>query len=575
MAASANGVGRGAVNRGLSSVVLLICAFLGVVGLSHAAAPAGEAERLGGIRDRLESAGKATTELRQQLALRNAADEIAAAAKALAEGDEKAAIGHKRKAMQWATWAAEACADPGELAVQIGESLIAEGAMTPQDLGKVKDLFDVLDAAKKRRGKSGNPFYDGMAIAEIVNAIIRLIGEGFDGWHPKRAINWYADAAASCEDVQALIDRLLGYEQKNEDATGIPAMGTAAAAEIRRLLDELHAMKRRGATPGELAEMADRIKAVMRQEGQRVARARHDADASGSGTPPREEPGARAARGASSEAAPSAAVPVTTVNFSALDGDTEVNRRFVGRIETIAFVAADGREIDRGAVSPDVTQRYDAYRVRVGKPQSVAAIVLTGTAGIVRLLAGADARGGSTVAGGAAIAPIDGVLEVRNGAVDDTLAATASGEPLRFERPIGDLSVTIDGRAVDVVATRPGQVAVVGRGIAAGGADRQVSIASAGQVLATARVPTWGYEIALPKVTRIGVWIPVTLQLFGLGPAERVSLRFQPLPGQEIEPLATEVGAGQALAPMPVARLRTTLPGAQALNVLVTREAAK
>lgn len=281
-----------------------------------AAAPAGEVELLGGIRTRLEATRQSTTDPRQQMALRNAATEIEAAARAVAQGDEKGAIGHKRKALQWVTWAAEACADPRELAVQIGERLVAEGGMTRQDLGKVSDLFDALDAAKKRRGKSGNPFYDGMAIGEIVNAIIRLIGEGFDGWHPKRAINWYADAAASCEDVQAMIDRLLDYEQKNRDATGVPAMGPAAAAEIRRLLDELYAMKRRGATPGELADMADRIKAVMKEEGRRVARARHEADSAagttpaGSAGPPVQTPppagGRRLARAASRRRPPQA-----------------------------------------------------------------------------------------------------------------------------------------------------------------------------------------------------------------------------------------------------------------------------
>lgn len=551
-----------------------------------AAAPlAGEAEMLGGIRTRLEAARQSATDPRQQMALRNAATEIEAAARAVAQGDEKAAIGHKRKAMQWVTWAAEACADPRELAVQIGERLVAEGGMTREDLGKVSDLFDALDAAKKRRGKSGNPFYDGMAIGEIVNAIIRLIGEGFDGWHPKRAINWYADAAASCEDVQAMIDRLLDYEQKNRDATGVPSMGPAAAAEIRRLLDELYAMKRRGATPGELADMADRIKTVMTEEGRRVARARHEADSAAGGTPagspappeqshPAQTPrpaGVPAARpGGEPPRTAAGPAPVTTVTFSALDGETEVNRQFVGHLETVTFVAADGHEIDRNTVSPDLRQRPDGYLVRLGKPERVAAIVLTGTTGVVRLLSGG---GGSAVSSTPGLSPLDGALEVRNGVVNETLSATTSAGPVRFERSIGELAVSFDARPVQVVATRPGQVAVSGRGVPAAGAERQVTITAAGSMLAAGSVPSWGYDIALPQVTKTGAWIPVTVQLFGLAPDERVSLRFQPLPGQEIEPLEATVSAGQALMPTPVARLRTNRPGAQALSVVVQREA--
>lgn len=545
------------------------------VSLPSRVAAAGEVELLGGLQTRLESARQSTTDPRQQMALRNAATEIEAAARAVAQGDEKAAIGHKRKALQWVTWAAEACADPRELAVQIGERLVAEGGMTRQDLGKVSDLFDALDAAKKRRGKSGNPFYDGMAIGEIVNAILRLIGEGFDGWHPKRAINWYADAAASCEDVQAMIDRLLDYEQKNRDATGVPAMGPAAAAEIRRLLDELYAMKRRGATPGELADMADRIKAVMREEGRRVARARHEADAASEGAPagspaapaqsppPAGTPGTRPG-GEPATAAPRT-VPVTTVTFSALDGETQVSRQFVGHLETVALVAADGREIDRNMVAPDVRQRPDGYLLQLGKPERVTAIVLTGTAGVVRLLSG----GGAAAPG---LTPLDGSLEVRNGVIDETLSATTAAGPVRFDQPIGELSVSVDGRPVQVVATRPGQVGVSGRGVPAAGAERQVAISTAGSTLAAGSVPSWGYDIALPPVTKTGVWIPVTIRLFGLAPDERVGLQFQPLPGQEIEPLETTVSAGQAMMPTPVARLRTNRPGAQALSVIVLRE---
>lgn len=140
------------------------------------AGSAGEKELLGQAAQGLQGASGGS--LNQQLCVKNAAEALQEARDALEKGDAEAAKTKKKEALRWTVQAVRECMEPGEIPAQIGEALRDEGAMSANALGRFNDLMKTLVEAKKRKGGSGNPFSEGMAINQIMLALDELITGG-------------------------------------------------------------------------------------------------------------------------------------------------------------------------------------------------------------------------------------------------------------------------------------------------------------------------------------------------------------------------------------------------------------
>jgi hypothetical protein len=89
--------------------------------------------------------------------------------------------------------------------------------------------------------------------------------------------------------------------------------------------------------------------------------------------------------------------------------------------------------------------------------------------------------------------------------------------------------------------------------------------------VASASLSAWGYSVSVQPVTHTNDWIPIMVQLYGLGTGDRVQLTFVPGPGQQIAPLQVVLDGGAAPAPAPVAQLSAEHVGTQLFNVTALR----
>lgn len=531
---------------------VVVCGMMLSLALWAQVASAGEAANLARIRESVTKLAKGTEDARQRGCLENAAGALGNAEQAVNDEKEKDAKKEKRKALKWLTWAAKECADVGSLPGEVGGSLVAEGGMSKEGLDRLKTLFDLLKKAKKNKEKSDFPIEQEMAIKELVNAILQAIDSGGAEVTSSKALKWYLNAAATCDDVQDMIKELLDY------INTAGSIGAEARDQAKKMVDELYEMKAAGASFEEIVAQAEKIKKFIDDEYTRVARERLKQALEEEEEKEKEEQRA-------------AGIPrgqTTTVRFTALDGETQVNKQFVGDIQSIRFVAVDGEELPSKEVAADVSVHDDSYTVSIGKAAKIGTIVLAGTGGIVRLVQDGE---GSPRAGLTSIEPKDGTIDVGNGSVSETFNV-ASGL-VETERAPQDHSVSIGGKNAHVVATRGNQVAATASGLeppTAGTTPVEFESPSGNTV--TGKCPAWGYNISIPPTTKTNVWVPISAEVFGLGPTDRVTFLFLPTPGQQINPQEVTIQAGEAVAPTPIAQLMVEQPGAQALNVVVTRE---
>jgi hypothetical protein len=506
----------------------------------------------------LAKTSESTKNLNQKLALKNALSELDAAQAALKKGDENEAKKKKKKALKWLVQAVRECMDPGEAPGKISDALKEEGAMSEMGQSRFNTLMNALVNGKKKKKASDFPIFEGMALNQIVLALNEVIDWGGDGFHPGKALKWYLNAAASCEDVQDLINELLDYMHSHSDLSGINDMSDEGYQKAKEMVDNLYKMKEEGAPFEDIVDYAEKIKKFIEEDGTKVGNARR-AHFRKKGE---EEDKAKKAETVQP-------APVTTVTFTALDGDTNINMDYVGEVETIQFLAVDDTEIDPKEVDPDISGHNDSFTISVGKAAKIGSVVLVGTAGIIKLVQDGSGGASSTFKG---IEPKDGSIDLRNGRMNETLNVKRGIPDMAYAPQ--DHAVTVDGNPVSVIATRSDQIAVKGDniGISLGG-ESQVEITSPSETILSDKCPAWGYNISLPQAVKINVWIPIMAEVFGLSPTEKVSFHFMPAPGQEIMPTDITVPAADLVfPPSTVAELKVLTPGPQGLNVVVTRE---
>lgn len=520
---------------------------------------AAESKLLKEAGDILTKTSESTKNLNQKNALGNAIKALDAAQAALKQGDEDEAKKNKKKALKWLVQAVRECMEPGEAPGKISDALKEEGAMSDMGQSRFNTLMNALVNGKKKKKASDFPIYEGMALNEIVLALNEVIDWGGDGFHPGKALRWYINAAASCEDVQDLINELLDYMHSHSDLSGINDMSDEGYQKAKEMVDNLYKMKREGAPFEDIIDYAEKIKKFIKEDGTRVGNARR----AHFKKKYEEEDKAKG------EERPQPA-PVTTVTFTALDGDTNINKEFLGEVETIQFLAVDDTEIDPKEVDPDISGHSDSFTISVGKAAKIGSIVLVGTAGIIKLVQDGSGGAASTFKG---IEPKDGSIDLRNGRMNETLNVTRGTPDMAYAPQ--DHAVTIDGNPVNVIATRADQVAVSGSNISVSmKGESRVEIKTPSETILSDTCPAWGYNISLPQAVKINVWVPIMAEVFGLAPTEKVSFHFMPTPGQEIMPTEVTIPAADlTFPPSTVAELKVLTPGPQGLNVVVTRQA--
>lgn len=536
------------------SLVFVLSAFAGGVSIqADEAALLKEAAKE--ISERQQKAGNE----RQKAAFGNAAKALSAAQEALEEGNEEQAEKMKKRALRWAVQAVRECAEPGKAPGQIGEALWEEGAMSSNALARFNDLLEDLEEAKKSKGKSESPFLEGMAINQIMLALDKLITDGWDGWHPGKAIDWYLNAAGMCEDVQKQINDLLDYLNKHADDTGITDLSNEGHAKAKEMLDELYRKKAAGAPFEEIMELVEKIKAFLDDQGALTGKARK--------AKIRREAEEEEKREAEKTAKTQVSQAVTTVTFTALQGKTVVNQDFLGPVDTVKFTALDGKEVDPKDVDADFDDHGDHVTVTIGKLARLGGIVLTGIGGTVQLIRSGDGETPPTTG----VAPTDGMIETRNGIVNETFSVPDAATDI-LRNPQEHIA-TIDGQSVSIVAVREGQIGVSGHGIQPSDIGlSKLEVTSPDGDVYTGTGASWGYDITMPEVTKTDVWVPVLAQIYGLDPQVPVTFRFMPQPGQQIDPETVTLPAADLMLPTPVTKIRAEQPGPQSLSVSVEAE---
>ncbi len=504
--------------------------------------------------DQLKDTAEKLESATQKKCLENAKSSIDKALDATRQGKDREAKDNKKKALKWVVQAIRECMAPGEIPGLIGESLKNEGGLDADGLDRLNTLIGALLDAKKERAKSDFPFYHDMAIQQITLALFSIIDNGgFDGWRPEKAINWYIEAAINCQDVQELINKLLDYMGKNKDKTGIPDISPEACQKAKDMLDRLYKMKKDGASFEEIVKLGEEIKKFLDDEGTKTGRLRSEKDA-------RE-----------AEKVEKVSLPVTAVHFTAIDGKTNINKDFVGEVETIKFFAVDGKEIKSSEVKPGFSSHSEHLTVDIKKVLRIASVSIIGTGGIVNLVQ--DRKGGapSDLSG---IQPKEGVITSRNNSIKETLNVERGAIDMT-DTPQSH-SLSINGQSTNIVATREGQIAVAGNNIKVPvtGTSELKLVSPDGRTL-TSESPSWGYEISMPEITKTNIWQPVSAVVYGLEPGRFILFRFIPQPGQTIKPLEVVKPSEEFIVPSPVAEIMVDKPGPQMLNIIVELQAEK
>jgi hypothetical protein len=254
----------------------------------------------------------------------------------------------------------------------------------------------------------------------------------------------------------------------------------------------------------------------------------------------------------------------TTVAFTALDGETVIDRRAIGEVQSVTFVAVDGRRLAEQEKQARVTADAGTVRLDAGDAAGVASIIVGGSAGSVELFrprrAPASPRAAPDIQ--------DGSLDVRNGAVRDTVRL-----PGATAQPPQGYRVTVNDRPVQAVAVRQGEVAIAGRDVPMPTEGRSnVAVTDPAGRTTSASVPSWGFTVHVQPVTYVGETVPVLFDIEGVEPERTVQVTLLPAPGQQVTPLQVTLSGDQLSGgPRRIARLTANTPGPQVLNVRVMR----
>jgi len=249
------------------------------------------------------------------------------------------------------------------------------------------------------------------------------------------------------------------------------------------------------------------------------------------------------------------------VKFKSLQGQTNVNAERTGTPVTVTASDLDGKPLP---VEVETDER--TVKIVAKAPSNPANIKVVGHRGMTTLRSQFIPEDVTP----RPLAPSDGMVETVNGAVNETLS-TPPGTT-NMTAPPASHSVTLGDTPVDVVATRPNEIAIAGGDVAPPPSGTlPVTIISPGGDTTSGDVPAWGYRLGASSVTQVNMWAPIYFQCTGLNDEDIIDIKFVPTGGQIIEPSEVSVTCGSASDIAEIAKYQTPQVGPQVFNALVQR----
>lgn len=251
------------------------------------------------------------------------------------------------------------------------------------------------------------------------------------------------------------------------------------------------------------------------------------------------------------------------VKFKSLAGQTNVNAERTGTPVTVTASDLDGKPVP---VEVETDER--TVKIIARAPANPANIKVVGHRGTTILRSNFIPEAATPTP----LSPSDGIVETVNGTVNETLS-TPSGTT-NMTAPPASHTVTFGETPVDVVATRPNEIAVTGSDVSAGSSGSVlVTLTSPTGDTVSGSVPAWGYRLGASPVTQVNTWAPIYFQCTGLDDQDIIDIKFVPTSGQIIKPSQVAVTCGSATDIAEIAQYQTPQVGPQVFNALVQRRA--
>ncbi len=261
-------------------------------------------------------------------------------------------------------------------------------------------------------------------------------------------------------------------------------------------------------------------------------------------------------------------VTYTQVEFSSLIGDIFVNPRYTGRITTVRTLLKDSSPRDNPVV--DVRETKDGWeKVIVSESESDAVeLIATGKKGSLKISLSKEK----------APSEVDklqslGQVVIAFGLLSATLIAPDKKitKPSGFEMGILDFKEDkfING---DIVAIKNNQVAVNFHDLPPTVVNKdgniRLSIKTPDGSFLGADLKAWGYNILVGEI-EVGKPLPIKAEVFGLPEEAKLKFTFEPLPEQNITPNTKTLTVKDINKGTTIAKIVTSIPGAQPLSVVV------
>ncbi len=255
------------------------------------------------------------------------------------------------------------------------------------------------------------------------------------------------------------------------------------------------------------------------------------------------------------------------VSFSSLTGKTAINRDYVGDVVQIQVIGVNGEPVLYEPEEVKVEQDSGNVRIDIASQLSVGRVLVIGSTGALNLLAVPTV----TDSDNDGLFAIDGSVDIKNGRLRETIRAPRRST--LADEDVAEHSVWLGNEALTTIAVRDYEVAVEGKNIALPkGEQSSCRVKSPTGKTSKGKVDAWGYEMSAQPVAQIYTWAPIYIQVAGLPAIERLSIRFRPNPGQQIEPLNVQITVGQATGkPTQIAQYQTAMIGPQRFDAVVKR----
>jgi len=259
--------------------------------------------------------------------------------------------------------------------------------------------------------------------------------------------------------------------------------------------------------------------------------------------------------------------------FSSLNGLTRVNGALLpdANETTLTIIGVDGEEY---AAPPELARADNAgddILVFVSPTVELSGVVLRGGASTVIL------RQVQSAPMQSAVSPLDGVVNMRNGQLSETLRVSPTLTDINalaatHNVTIGQGLTPAANAQAGVVALQEGEIAIYVENVDTPTlGTTECAIEGPNGQTASAAMPAWSYDIQPQPVAAVNTWAPIFFMVAGLPADEKLRVTFAPPPGVDTEPDKTKVKVGDFVMMRQIARYRTSIVGPQPIGARIER----